>query len=85
MKVNLRDLNLRVNLMRLEIEFEFRDFCKLPVRGNGNRSVFVPSYVSDLLVFKGDYRLTREFQMRRYSYSDLKNLPQLSKCWLMLG
>lgn len=42
MKVNLRDLNSRVNLMRLEIKLEFRDFCKLPVRGGGNRSVFVP-------------------------------------------
>lgn len=28
MKVNLRDLNLRVNLMRCELELEFRDFCK---------------------------------------------------------
>lgn len=42
MKVNLRDLNLRVNLMRLETELGFRDFCKLPVRGIGNRNVFVP-------------------------------------------
>lgn len=54
-EVSLRDLNSRVNLMRLEIEPEFRDFCKLPVRGNGNRSAFVPQYVSDLFVFKGDY------------------------------
>lgn len=42
MKVNFRDLNLKVILMRLEIELEFRDFSKLLVRGNGNRSAFVP-------------------------------------------
>lgn len=41
-KINLRGLNLRVNVMRLEIEFEFRDFCRLLVSGDVNRSVFVP-------------------------------------------
>lgn len=36
--------------MRLEIELEFRDFCKLPVRGDRNRRVFVPQYESDLSI-----------------------------------
>lgn len=40
-KVNVRELNLRVNLTRLDTEFEFRDSCKLPVGDDGNRSVFV--------------------------------------------